>query len=224
MKDIAPKSLAELSREISLLIEYGAPEDEIAALGEVLEKYAADLISLNLFHHFYSYLPEAREDGITRISRVATRQGAFLLCVTTLFDNYLYLATHESAALIGPLIEGLIDQDLLDFFGWQDSEHFKRKTAEPAKLPEHLPVNESQNFCPICGTGDGEFHAFGCPVEVCPWCEGQLTTCECRFIKTGRNNFSQDSHLQELLDLLEAKGRVPFSAEEHRPSFMSEEK
>jgi len=223
MEDLVPKSLAELTREISLLIEYAAPEEEFAVLNEVLEKYAADPISLSLFHHFYSFLPEARDDGITRVSRVANRQGAFLLCATTLFNDYLYLATHEKAALVGPLAEGLTDRELLEFFGWQDSDHFKRQIADLDELPEHLPINESHDLCPVCGTGDGEFHAFGCPVEICPWCEGQLTNCECRFIKTGRDHFSRDSHLQELLDLLEAEGRIAFAADEHRPSFMSEE-
>lgn len=223
MKTEIPKTLAELVEEISLLIEYGGPEEELALLNEVLEKYAADRISLQVFQHFYSYLPEAMADGITKISRVANRQGAFLLCAITLSSSYLYLVTNETAALIGPLTEGLTDQELLEFFGWRDSDHFISETSNQAELPEHIPTNDSQDLCPVCGTGDGELHTFGCPVEVCPWCEGQLTNCECRFIKTGRNNFSCDSHLEELLDVLEAKGRIPFAATEHRPSFMSEE-
>ena len=146
-----------------------------------------------------------------------------MLCATTLLSDYLYLATREAAALVGPLEKGLADQELLEFFGWKDSDHFDRATRDLAEFPEHTPVNESQDLCPVCGTGDGELHAFGCPVEICPWCEGQLSNCECRFTKTGRDNFNRDSHLQEFLDLLEKAGRVTFDAEEHRPSFMSEE-
>jgi hypothetical protein len=223
MGNEAPKSLAELTREISLLIEYGAPDDEFTILNEVLEKYDSDLISLNVFHHFYSYLPEAKDDGIVKISKIANRQGTFLFCATTLLSDYLYMATREAAALIGPLENVLDDPELLEYFGWKDSDHFDRATRDLAEFPEHTPLNESHDLCPVCGTGDGELHAFGCPVEICPWCEGQLTNCECRFTKTGRDNFSHDSHLQELLDLLEAEGRIPFNAEEHRPSFMSEE-
>ena len=223
MENTIPKSLAELTREISLLIEYAAPSDEFAILTEVLEKYAADQVSLNLFHHFYSYLPEASDDGIVKITRIANRQGAFLLCTTTLLNDYLYLVTHDGAALIGPLEKGLVDRDLLYFFGWQDNDHFKQAISDLEDLPEHTPINESHDLCPVCGTGDGELHAFGCPVEVCPWCEGQLTNCECRFTKTGRDNFTRESHLQELLDLMEEEGRIAFDASEQRPSFMSEE-
>ena len=222
MNEMIPKSMAELTDEILLLIEYSAPADEFEVVREVMEKYSADRATLQVFLHFYSYLPDARDDGIIRVSRVANRQGTFLLCVTTLFGEYLYLTSHEKAALIGPLAEGLPDHELLEFFGWQDEEQFKDQTRESSELPEHLPINETHELCPVCGTGDGELHDFGCPVEICPWCGGQLTNCECRFIKTGRDIFSRDSHIQEFLDLLEAEGRIPFAADEHRPSFMSE--
>ncbi|MEN8136731.1 MAG: hypothetical protein ABFS18_14545 [Thermodesulfobacteriota bacterium] len=223
MEKAQPKSLATRSKEISLLIEYGAPKDEVSRCNEVLAKYGADGIALNVFHNFYSYLPEGHDDGITRISRIANRHGAFLFYVSTILSNYLYLATRESASLIGPFNNTIQDQDLLDFFGWQDDDHFRKDVGEPAELSEHVPVNESLELCPACGTSDGEVHTFGCPVEVCPWCDGQLTNCECRFIKTGREQFSRDSHLDELLDLLTEKGRIPFAADQHRPSFMKDE-
>lgn len=205
-------------------MDYGAPKEEFANLKKIFEKYSSDAIALNVFHNFYSFLPEGQDDGITRISRIANQHGAFLFCATTLFDSYLYLTTRESAALIGPLNNGIEDQDILAFFGWQDNDHFKKEYGDPAKLSEHTPVNESLDLCPVCGTANNDFHAFGCPVEVCPWCDGQLTNCECRFIKTGLDNFSKDAHLDELQTVLEKKGRIPFSAEQHRPSFMKEEK
>ena len=223
MESDKQKSLSVLLKEISLLLEYGAPKDELAKLDEVIAKYGADAIVLNVFHNFYSYLPEGLDDGIIKISRVANCHGAFLFCASTLLSNYLYMATRESAALIGPFNDGIQDQDILEFFGWQDDEQFKKAVGDPALLSEHVPVNESMELCPICGTTDGEIHSFGCPVEVCPWCDGQLTNCECRFAKTGRDNFSRDSHLEELLDLLSKKGRVAFDAKEHRPSFLEDE-
>ena len=225
MENAQPKSLATLAKEISLLIEYGAPKDEVSRCKEVLAKYSSDAIALNVFHNFYSYLPEGQDDGITAISRIANRHGAFLFCAATLLSSgYLYLATRESAALIGPFSQGIQEQDMLDFFDWRDDDHFKKEVGEPAKFTEHVPVNESLDLCPVCGTGDGESHAFGCPVEVCPWCDGQLTNCECRFLKTGRHQFSRDSHLDEFLALLEKKGRIPFAADQHRPAFMKEDK
>ncbi|MDF1578007.1 MAG: hypothetical protein RQ753_04125 [Desulfurivibrionaceae bacterium] len=217
-------TLADLINEIYLLIDYSAPEEESEALKEVLEGYAGDAIAMNVFHHFYSYLPDAREDGITGISRVARRHGVFLFCVTTLYSTYLYLATRESTTLLGPFSAGIEEQDLLEFFGWRDDDHFREAVGDPAELDEHIPMNDSRDLCPVCGTGDGEFHAFGCPVEICPWCDGQLTNCECRFIKTGREQLSRDSHLDELLARLEDAGRVPYSAAEHRPSFLTEDR
>ena len=89
MENTVPKSLAELADEILLLIEYSAPADEFEVVREVMEKYSADRATLQVFLHFYSYLPDARDDGIIRVSRVANRQGTFLLCVTTLFGEYL---------------------------------------------------------------------------------------------------------------------------------------
>ena len=218
-----PKSLATRSKEISLLIEYGAPKDEVSRCNEVLAKYSSDGIALNVFHNFYSYLPEGHDDGITQISRIANRHGAFLFCATTLLASYIYLATRETAALIGPLGDSIPDQDILDFFGWRDDDHFKKEVGESAEFAEHLPVNESLDLCPVCGTSDGESHAFGCPVEICPWCDGQLTNCECRFLKTGRDKFSRDSHLDEFLALLEKEGRINFAADQHRPSFMKKD-
>jgi hypothetical protein len=222
MHDSQPKSLSALNAEISLLMQYGAPAKEFTNLKKVLAKYDADIIALQVFRNFYSYLPEAQDDGITGISRIASRHGAFLFCVTTLLSDYLYLATGESATLLGPLSGGLGDQEVLDFFGWPDNDHFRKAVGAEAERQEHVPLNESLELCPACGTNDGEIHAFGCPVEVCPWCDGQLSNCQCRFLKTGRSQFSQDSHLDEFLALLEQVGRVPFAADHHRPSYMKE--
>lgn len=224
MKSSQPKSLAVMAKEISLLIKYGAPADEFANMCEIADKYGADAIALNVFHNFYSYLPDASDDGIIKISRIANQHGAFLFHVSTILSSYLYLATREMAALVGPFENIIADQDILEFFGWQDDADFRKKIGAPAELAEHVPLNESLELCPACGTSDGDIHTFGCPVEICPWCDGQLTNCPCRFTKTGREQFSCDSHLDELLDRLTTKGRIPFAADRHRPSFMKESK
>jgi len=221
MDNTLPLSLTELRKELDLLMEYGAPADERTTLAEVADRYAADIVALQVLRTFYSYLPEAQDDGIVELRRVANRQGVFLLAAKTLLDEYLYLADREKAEFLGPLREGIWDQEILEFFGWRDREEFLKLAANPS-WPIHLPVNEAADLCPICGTTDGEPHISGCPVEVCPWCGGQLIHCQCRFTETGRQAFTTEAHLDEFLELLAKKGRISFNAQEQRPSFKAD--
>jgi len=216
MDNSLPPTLAELRKEIALLMEYGAPEEERAELTKVADRYAADIIALKILHNFYSFLPEAQDDGIVELRRIANRRGVFLLAAKTLASDYLYLADREKAVFLGPLREGIRDGEILEFFGWRDPEDFFKRVADPEALEIHLPVNEAPDLCPVCGCADGEFHTPGCPVEICPWCGGQLTSCLCRFEKTGREEFTREAHLEEFLELLDKKGRVPFNAAEQR--------
>ncbi|MBU0482179.1 MAG: hypothetical protein KKG47_13870 [Proteobacteria bacterium] len=220
----AKKTMADLVQEILLLMEYNAPPEEKKSLITVLEKYSSDIIALKVLHHFYSFLPEAREDGITRIHRLSSKEGAFLLCARTYIDNYLYLVTRERAEFLGVAAEGIWDLEALAFFSCRTREEFLAKYGNPDNFPDHQPVNESPELCPVCGTSDGEIHTFGCPVEICPWCDGQLTSCSCRFTRTGRKVFTSDAQLDEFLETLEHHGRVAFDADTHRPALPAGQK
>lgn len=39
--------------------------------------------------------------------------------------------------------------------------------------------------CHDCGALEGELHGFGCDMERCPFCGGQLISCSCRYKQLG---------------------------------------
>ncbi len=47
---------------------------------------------------------------------------------------------------------------------------------------EHVP---QPTTCHDCGAKEGELHDFGCDMERCPFCGGQLITCGCIYIRLG---------------------------------------
>jgi hypothetical protein len=59
---------------------------------------------------------------------------------------------------------------IFGFIGDSDDAAYERLRATWAKPGER---------CPDCGAIAGELHHFGCDVERCPKCGGQLIGCEC---------------------------------------------
>ncbi len=216
-------SLSSLKEEIKLLIQYGAPQELHGDLLQLIDHYENDIIALRLVHHFYSYLPEAREEAIVSIRVLARRQGKFLLCVITQDSAYIYLATADQAEFIGTLAEGLWDEVVLEFFKFKNRDDFLNRFKEWEDLIIHQPTPLDQQLCPACLVEDGDKHILGCPVEICPWCGGQLTACECRFIQLEKEKLAAEKHIDALLEKLEDKGRIPFDAESHRPHYPAPE-
>ena len=90
-----------------------------------------------------------------------------------------------------------------------------------SRIEEYEPSPADPALCPACQTTVGEYHILGCPVEICPWCSGQLTRCNCRFTWLEVENIDRESQIEKLQERLDAEGRIPF-AKEHSPAYASD--
>lgn len=211
-------TLQNLIDQINILLPYAVPANDKQTATDLVLKYQGDLIALNLFHEFYSFLPEAEDDAIKIIRLLDHKAGTFLLCATTNLDHYLYLVSPEEALFLGTHGEGIWDEEVLAFFSL-DRESFAKKYGDLTNFPVYVPVHFNKDLCTVCATANGELHRLGCPVEICPWCGGQLTNCNCRFTQLHRDHLDKESQLAEFLETLEAKGRIPFDATSHQPAY-----
>jgi len=212
------QTLDEKRKEIELLMKYAVPEDHFRAAASFVETYAADAIVLNLLHNFYSYLPDAIDDGIRKLRLLARRQGTFLFCATSFRDDYLYIVTAADAFCLGKLADGIADDEVLEFFGFADQLTFAHRAGDLEGFATHTPVDRDSMLCPVCAVGVGEYHTLGCPVEICPWCGWQLTYCNCRFEQLDLEQLDDEADIERLLEKLEAAGRIAFDTAQ-RPAY-----
>ncbi len=213
--------LREQREKIRLLMEYAVPDERLREARDLLDEYRDDRIALDLLHEFYSYLPEARDDWARDIRLVGRSRGVFLLALVTGHSGYLYLVSSEGIEFHGRLADGFVDRKLLEFFSLPGPEDFKRTCAKPGSFPRYEPLGMDRDVCPACHAVTGEVHEFGCPVEVCPWCGGQLIHCNCRFDRLEIDELVSEEDLDRFLKLVEEKGRIPY-APEQRPFFADE--
>ena len=206
-------------KEIELLIKYGAPENDQHYALALVEHYQDDIIALNVFVCFYSFLPEGQNDAITKLHLVSQKGGVLLLIASTAVSNYLFLSNSEDAFFLGKCDEGIWDEEVLNYFGYKTREASIDALADIKHFSEYLPSVLNEKLFPACSSRHGEFHVFGCPVEICPWCQSQLTYCNCRFKQMGCEHVKTEGQLATLLELLEEKGRIPFDSEKDRPHF-----
>lgn len=212
------QTLDEKRKEIELLMKYAVPEAHFREAAAFMEIYAADNIVLNLLHNFYSCLPDAIDDGIRKLRLLARRQGTFLFCATTFCDDYLYIVTSADAFCLGRLADGIGDDEVLQFFGFADHQTFVDRTTDRADFATHTPADQANDLCPVCSVAVGEYHTLGCPVEVCPWCGGQLTRCNCRFVQLDVEQLRNEADIEMLRERLEAVGRIAFDTAQ-RPAY-----
>ena len=77
----------------------------------------------------------------------------------------------------------------------------------------------SKKQCHDCGVREGELHKFGCDMEVCPFCGGQLISCNCIYeqlkldCSPGTRIYEQGptaAQEKKWLRLLTQRGRYPY--------------
>ncbi len=216
----AMDELERKRRHIRTLMRYAVPEEAMDAALDLLLIFRDDRTALAVLEEFYSFLPEAKNDWIRELRFVARQRGVFLIAAVASEDAYLYLVSSEGIEFNGSLREGWLDRSLLDFFEFASAEVFQQAVKDVEQLPEYQPLQLDADLCPACQAATGEPHELGCPVEICPWCGGQLIHCDCRFEQLGVDELDERDLLR-FEALLEEQGRVAYSPEQ-RPSFADE--
>lgn len=209
--------MSKLVEEVKIFIEYSVQQAEKKKALETLTAYEDNSMALRVMLDFYGRLPKFREEAIGDISRIVSRNDAYLLSVKTESFQYLYFFHDEKPHYLGEKKEGIGDTDVLQFFGYTDNREFLKTMDERSHEYADLK-GKAHNFCPACMVGEGEIHLLGCPVEICPWCDNQFNMCNCRFEQLGVDEITEESELDRLEIILNEKGRIPFSAE-HAPSY-----
>ena len=210
--------LNEKNKAILEAMEGVVQEEDRPAAEDVLDAYREDQIGLTLLLEFYSYPPEAREEWVREIRLVNRQHGVFLMAAITSQGKYLYLVSSEGIEFQGRLADGFLDHELLDYFGYESTEAFQKVCAAIDALPVYEPLQLDEDICPACHAVTGEYHELGCPVEICPWCGGQLIHCDCRYEQLGLDAILSEEELLQFEAALEERGRIPYSPEQ-RPSF-----
>ena len=201
-------------------MEYAVPEEKMEEAKDLLNRYRDDKIALDLLLEFYSYLPEAGEDYVREIRMVARSGGVFLLAAMTGVSAYLYLISSEGIEFHGSLADVYLERELLDFFDYDDLQSLQHDCATPKKFSQYEPLQVDRDICPACHAVTGEVHELGCPVEICPWCGGQLLSCFCRFDQLGIEVMT-DADIARFEALLNERGRIAYSPDQ-RPTFADE--
>lgn len=199
----------QLLEEIELYIRYAVPEADIKAAIDLTRSYQGNRPVLRVLREYYFTLPEAREEAVVKISHLVERQGVNLLVVATAKHAYLYLVSDEHILLAGEYLQE-INADILAYFGFTSQEKFLEICRSVKDLEPCEPESEAKPACPACGVEEDEYHLVGCVVEVCPWCNGQVANCNCRFEQLGTEELETEEQLEKFLELLDAKGRIPF--------------
>jgi len=205
------RTLKDRLSDLDLLIDFATPQEHRQEARALVHSYEGDSMALHVFHSFYSFLPEGQDDAVVSLRFIAAKDGIFLLCLSSLLDHYVYAGDHEKAEFLGPLRDGIWEEEVHRFFG-TTREGFLKRFGKVETLSVYEPISTNDDRCRICYVFSGEFHRLGCPAEICPWCGGQLTYCNCRFDQANLPpGASAEDRIDQLTRALARKGRIPFS-------------
>jgi len=216
------KHLQRLKKEIEVLIPYAVPADELEVAMQFLSSFADDFFALAIIKDYYQTLPNAYEEALVKISVLESKEQVFLLLLSTTGRHYFYVTNDEERMFLGEWESGIKDKHLLRFFDYPDEEAFAKVHDDIHKTKEYTSLARmDENFCPSCGVQTGTMHTLGCPVEVCPWCGGQLSRCNCRFEQLDVEEFTDEMMVDQFAEKLAQKGRLPYEKEQ-RPGLLTD--
>jgi hypothetical protein len=208
----------ELERlSIEELVRYVVSEEELPTALALVRRFGNQHLAAPVLRAYYTALPEGREEMVVDLRLVARREGIALIAVATPAHCYLYLSSAGESLFLGDFEQGVEDESVLELFGYRTTENYRARVPAFSELPP-LPAEEQAPelaACVACGVLAGELHLFGCPVELCPWCEGQVSRCNCRFDQLGVDLIDSDGQVERFAELLEAKGRIAFQKDQN---------
>lgn len=208
----------KLVEEIGLFIQYCVAESEIPDAVQLVKNYQSNELILRLLKMHYSTLPEAREEPVVKIAELMHHQGVYLFVVSCTNYSYIYAISSENVLFLAEY-RSEISEEILNFFGYASQKDFLNACPPIQELEEYRGDDKrGLHRCPACGVEEGEMHLLGCVVEVCPWCDGQLCSCNCRFEQLETEEIEDEEQLDSFIDLLDEKGRIPYSRT-HSPAY-----
>lgn len=203
-----------LMEEIELYVKYAVEDADLAMARGVITSYKDNARILRLLKEYYTVLPEAREEPVHKLTCLIEQGGVALFVVVCTTHSYLYVVSVEEVLLLCEY-RSEVPLEVLSFFGYSSQAELL-KDCPPVEELRAYPMSgdETPSVCPVCGVAEGEEHLLGCIAEICPWCEGNLSKCNCRFEQLKVEEIEDEEQLETFSELLSAKGRIPYTKEQ----------
>jgi hypothetical protein len=207
--------ITTLMDEIELHVKYAVDETNLAMARSVVASYKDNSRILRLLREYYTVLPEAREEPVHKIVCLMEQEGVGLFVVVCTESSYLYVVSVEEILLLCEYKQE-VPVEVLSFFGYSSQDEFLKVCPPVEELVAYPGAdNSATSVCSACGVADGEEHLLGCVLELCPWCAGTLSKCNCRFEQLKVEEIESEEQLEKFDELISAKGRIPYCKEQN---------